>query len=279
MKYCCFFVFALLLSACGEGGGYSDGKIPSDHTEILQLNGHSVQDIFKLENESLWIIVGLSGSLTEEEMDVIIYDNPNDFGEPDQGVRGKYYVFINNSADSFYIDPVPSPPILKAGNAELATLSVGTIAVLDDDSIWRITGVDSAESSGNSFDYTLYSVNEEFLELMPQTTADLGNVSDWYLYNEDAPIGYYLEPLIEAEIIWEGVHTFYSEGLNDSVLLSDGSLWLITGSLYPESSATGEYAIKLINNVALLEDPSLGDRAETILYIQGQGIAFYVKKI
>ncbi len=116
MKFCCVFVFIFLLSACGEGGGSSDSEIPNDSSEVLYLNGHSLNDIFKLQNDSLWLIVGLStndGVISEGAKDIIIYDNPNDFGEPDQGVRGKYYVFINNSSDSFYIDPVSTSRTLK----------------------------------------------------------------------------------------------------------------------------------------------------------------------
>lgn len=280
MKFWCFFLFVFMLSACGEGGGSSDSEISSDHSEVLYLNGHVINDIFKLENDSLWIIVGLSanaGAISEGDKDIIIYNNPNDFGEPDQGVRGQYYVFINNSSDSFYIDPVPTPTVLKEGNVALTTLSVGAIAVLDDNSVWKVKGIDSSVFSvSSSFDYTLYDVNEDFPNLLSQTT---GTLSDWYLYNEDAPFGYYLEPIVDAKIIWEGVHTFYLEGESDSILLSDGSLWLITGALSPANSAIGEYSIKLIQNVELLDEPTLGVRAETIMYIQGHGTAFYVKKI
>jgi hypothetical protein len=280
MKFCYFFVFIFLLSACGEGGGSSDSEISNDHAEILYLNGHSLNDIFKLKNDSLWIIVGLStndGVISEGEKDVIIYNNPNDFGEPDQGVRGQHYVFINNSSDSFYIDPVSTPRTLKEGNVELATLALGAVAVLDDDTVWTVQGVDSSTFSGSSsFDYTLYDIDEDFPNLISQTT---GTLSDWYLYNEEAPFGYYLEPIIEARVLWEGAHTFYSEGVSDSILLSDGSLWLITGAMSPATTPSGEYSIKLIKNVELLDEPSTGVRAETIMYVQGHETTFYVKKI
>ncbi|KGJ88881.1 hypothetical protein [Colwellia psychrerythraea] len=280
MKYCCFFVFVFLLSACGEGGGSSDSEISNDYSEALYLNGHSLNDIFKLKNDSLWIIVGLStndGVISEGEKDVIIYNNPNDFGEPDQGVRGQYYVFINNSSDSFYIDPVSPPRTLQEGNVALATLALGAVVVLDDDSVWKVQGIDSSTFSGSSFfDYTLYDINEDFPNLTSQPTETL---SDWYLYNEEAPFGYYLEPVIDARIQWEGTHTFYLEGVSDSILLSDGSLWLITGTLSSAATPSGEYSIKLIKNVASLDEPSTGVRTETILYLQGHETTFYVKKI
>jgi hypothetical protein len=280
MKFCCVFVFIFLLSACGEGGGSSDSEIPNDSSEVLYLNGHSLNDIFKLQNDSLWLIVGLStndGVISEGAKDIIIYDNPNDFGEPDQGVRGKYYVFINNSSDSFYIDPVSTSRTLKEGSVELATLSLGAVAVLDDDSVWKVQGIDPSTLSGSSsFDYTLYDINEDFPNLTFQTTETL---SDWYLYNEEAPFGYYLEPIVEARILQEGIHTFYLEGVGDSILLSDGSLWLITGALSPGITTSGEYSIKLITNVELFDEPSSGVRSETILYIVGHDTSFYIKQI
>jgi hypothetical protein len=291
MKYWCFFVIFFLLPACGDKS--SNNQISSPHSELLQLNLHSVNDIFKLKNESLWIIVGISsntGTLNQEENDITIYNNPNDFGEPDQGIRGQYYVFINNSSDSFYIDPLPTPLLLTEGSVELARLSVGNVAVLGDDSVWMVTGVDFAELSdtnNNSFssslNYTVYSIKEDFPNLLPQITEDFGELSKWYLYNEEAPFGYYLEPIVEAQIIWTDVYTFNAEGVNDSILLSDGSLWLITGSLYteyiPEENPIGEYSIKLIQDINLLEEPILGDKAETIMYVQGHETAFYVKEI
>lgn len=280
MKFCCIFVFIFLLAACGEGGGSSDSEISNDSSEVLYLNGHSLNDLFKLQNDSLWLIVGIStndGVISEGDKDIIIYDNPNDFGEPDQGVRGKYYVFINNSSDSFYIDPVSTSRTLKEGNVELATLSLGAVAVLDDDSVWKVQGIDPSTLSGSSsFDYTLYDINADFPNLTFQTTETL---SDWYLYNEEAPFGYYLEPIVEARALWEGVHTFYLEGVGDSILLSDGSLWLITGALSPGTTTSGEYSIKLITNVELLGEPSSGVRAETIMYIVGHETSFYIKQI
>jgi hypothetical protein len=280
MKFCCVFVFIFLLFACGEGGGSSDSEISNDSSEVLYLNGHSLNDIFKLQNDSLWLIVGLStndGVISEGAKDIIIYDNPNDFGEPDQGVRGKYYVFINNSSDSFYIDPVSTSRTLKEGSVELATLSLGAVAVLDDDSVWKVQGIDPSTLSGSSsFDYTLYDINEDFPNLTFQATETL---SDWYLYNEEAPFGYYLEPIVEARILQEGIHTFYLEGVGDSILLSDGSLWLITGALSPGITASGEYSIKLITNVELLSEPSSGVRSETVIYIVGHNTSFYIKQI
>jgi len=283
MKSWCFFVFVFMLSACGEGGGSSDNKISSQHSEIIYLKSHSINDLIKLEDGTLWSIVGLSlgdGTLSAGEVDVIIYDNPKDFGEPNQGIKGQYYVFINNSAASFYIDPIQTPTILQQGNIELAPLSVGSVMLLDDDSIWRVNGIDYSDiNTGGIFDYTLYTVRSNFPDLTSQTAEKLGESSTWYLYNEYAPFGYYLKPLTKAKIIWQGLHTFYSEGENDSILLSDGSLWVITGALAPATTASGEYSITLIKNVSSLDEPTLGNKAETVMYIQGHETAFYVKKI
>ena len=283
MKFCYFFVFIFMLSACGEGGGSSDNKITSQHSEIIYLKSHSINDLIKLEDGTLWSIVGLSlgdGTHSAGEADVIIYDNPNDFGEPNQGVKGQYYVFINNSAASFYIDPIQTPTILQQGNIELAPLSVGSVMLLDDNSIWRVNGIDHSDTNtGDIFDYTLYNVRSNFPDLTTQTAEKLGEFSPWYLYNEYAPFGYYLEPLTRANILWQGLHTFYSEGENDSILLSDGSLWLITGALAPATTASGEYSITLIHNVSSLAEPISGEKSETVMYIQGHETAFYVKKI
>ena len=248
MRLCCFLLFILILSACGEGDS-SDNKIPPQHSEIIYLHSHSINDLIKLADGTLWSIVGLSlgdGTHSAGEADVIIYDNPNDFGEPSQGVRGKYYVFINNSAASFYIDPIQLPTVLTQGNIALAPLSVGSVMSLADDSIWRVNGIDYSEvNTGGSFDYTLYNVRSSFPDLTSQTAEALGKPSAWYLYNEYAPYGYYLKPLTKAKVIWQGLHTFYSEGENDSILLSDGSLWLITGALAPATTISGEYSITL----------------------------------
>ncbi|KGJ94977.1 hypothetical protein [Colwellia psychrerythraea] len=282
MRFGYFLICVLLLSACGEGGS-SDNKISPEHSELIYLKSHSINDLIKLDDGTLWSIVGLSlgdGTLSAGEADVIIYDNPNDFGEPNQGVKGQYYVFINNTAASFYIDPIQTPTILQQGNIALAPLSVGSVMLLDDDSIWRVDGIDYSDvNTGGIFDYTLYDVGRNFPDLTSQTTEKLGEFSDWYLYNEYAPFGYYLEPLTKATIIWQGLHTFYSEGENDSILLSDGSLWLITGAFAPATTASGEYSITLIQNVNLLDEPILGDTAETVMYIQGHETAFYLKKI
>jgi hypothetical protein len=272
-----------MLSACEESNS-SDNIIPPDHSEIIYLNSHSISDLIRLEDGTLWSIVGLSlgdGTLSAGAVDVIIYDNPNDFGEPNQGVKGQYYVFINNSAASFYIDAVQTPTLLKEGSISLAPLSVGSIMLLDDDSVWRVDGIDYSDVNSEDFlfDYTLYDVTNRFPDLTSQTTEQLGEPSSWYLYNKYAPFGYYLNPLTKAEIIWQGSHTFFSEDVNDSIRLSDGSLWLITGAFSPATTTTGTYSVSLVKNVRLLADPSVGDKAETVLYIQGHETAFYVKKI
>ena len=283
MRTWCFFVLIFLLSACGEGIGSSDNKILAQHSEIIYLNSHSINDLIKLDDGTLWSIVGLSlgdGTLSAGEVDVIIYDNPNDFGEPNSGVKGQYYVFINNSAASFYIDPIQTPSQLKQGSIALAPLSVGSVMSLDDDSIWRVNGIDYSEvNTGDIFNYTLYNVRNNFPDLTSQTAEKLGEFSAWYLYNEYAPFGYYLTPLTKAKIVWQGLHTFYSEGENDSILLSDGSIWVITGLFAPGTTTSGEYSITLIQNIGLLDEPPLGVKTETVMYIQGHETAFYVKKI
>lgn len=282
MKYVVILICIILLSACGEGGS-SDNTIPAEHSELIYLHSHSINDLIKLEDGTLWSIVGLSlgdGTLSAGEVDVTIYDNPKDFGEPNQGVKGQYYVFINNSAASFYIDSIHTPTTLKQGNITLAPLSVGSVMLLDDNSIWKVNGIDHSDINiGGSFDYTLYDVRRNFPDLTSQTAEKLGESSSWYLYNEYAPFGYYLKPLTKAKIVWQGLHTFYSESQNDSILLSDGSLWVITGAFAPETAVSGEYSITLIHGVSLLDDPTLGDRATTVMYIQGHESAFYVKQI
>lgn len=283
MRFLCFFIFTLLLSACGEGDS-SDHNISSPQSELLHLNGHTLNDIIKLSNNSLWLIVGVSadsGSLGSGEKDVIIYDTPNDFGEPDQGIRGQYYVFINNSSDSFYIDVIPTPNILKKGTAELGILSLGDIAVLDDNTVWKVEGVNGSSVSSNSnfFTYTLYDVDETFSDLINQTTDASGEITTWYLFNENVPSGYYLAPIVDADIIWQGTHTFHAEGINDSILLSDGSLWLITGDLSSSISTAGEYTIMLIQKMGPLGEPGFGYKTETIMYIQGLKSIFYIEEI
>jgi hypothetical protein len=282
MKFWYLLLFIFMLSACGEGDS-SDTKIPNQHSEIIYLNNHSINDLIKLADGTLWKIVGLSlgdGSHSGGAADVIFYDNPDDFGEPNQGVKGKYYVFINNTAASFYIDPIQSPTVLKQGRVELAPLSVGSVMLLDDNSIWKVSGIDHSDTNtGGVFDYILYNVKRSFPDLTSQTAEKLGEASSWYLYNEYAPFGYYLQPLTKAKILWQGRHTFYSEGEKDSIQLSDGSLWLITGAFTPATSPSGEYSIVLIKNVTLLADPAVGEKTETVMYIQEHETAFYVKAI
>ncbi len=104
-----------MLSACGEGAS-ADNIIPPGHSEVIFLNSHSINDLIKIEDGTLLSIVGLSlgdGTLSAGAVDVIIYDNPKDFGESNQGVKGEYYVFINNSAASFYIDPIQTSQPFK----------------------------------------------------------------------------------------------------------------------------------------------------------------------
>lgn len=281
MKLFCYFVFIFMLTAC-DGEAF-DNTIAAEHSEELYLNGHAVNDVLRLKSGSLWLIVGLSssaGAISEGVKDVIIYDNPNDFGEPDQGVKGQYFVFINESSDSFYINPIANPSILKEGDVSLGLLSLGSIAVLGDNSVWTVKGIDSPDFIDSiPFDYTLYDVKDNFPDLISDPSGASGELSDWYLFNEDAPFGYYLEPEISAKIIWEGTHNFYGEGVQDSLLLSDGSLWLITGILLSETSPNDEYTIKLIQNVDIAAEPIKGEKSTTILYIQGYESAFYVSKI
>lgn len=277
MKVWCFIVFTFLLSACNETS--SNNNISSPQEETLQLNNHTVNDILKLDDESLWLIVGLSSSdgvLSSENNDVIIYDNPDDFGVPDLGVRGEYYVFINNTADSFYIDPITPPKTLQSGVVELSSLLLDSVAVLEDNSVWSVVGVDDSETTIDSdFTYTLYEVDEDF----PDLTDGSSKTSRWYLYNEAAPFGYYLTPLVEASVVQEDLHTFYSEWVNDSILLSDGSLWLITGSIEPEIGLVGEYSIKIIKNLNNLGAPYQGEEADNVLYIPALRNTYYVKEI
>jgi hypothetical protein len=141
-----FYVLALVILLCGFGESNSfDHNISAPHFTSLQASGHSVNDIIKFNgNDDLWLIVGLSadiGTLGFSQADVIIYDNPADFAKPEQGVKGQYYVFVNNSADSFFINAIPRQKMLLQGQTDLSLIPAANIVVLEN-TVWQVKGLE-----------------------------------------------------------------------------------------------------------------------------------------
>ena len=167
MKNYYFLAFVIVLCGCGESNSF-DHNVNAPYATSLQANGHSVNDIIKFNHsDDLWLIVGLSadlGTLGFNQTDVIIYDNPNDFAEPEQGIKGQYYVFVSNSADSFYIDVIPRQKALFQGETDLTLTPAANIVVLDN-SIWQVKGVDVSQYLFNytiKYPYTLYEIDSKF---------------------------------------------------------------------------------------------------------------------
>jgi len=206
---------------------------------------------------------------------VTINENNNDFGAPNSGVEGPYYMHLEGATVSFYIEPIHGLSIISSDVLEFQRETTGSLLALTDGSLWDVVGT---HSSGQDVLHTHNIVIYSNTDMIPPLSIS-GIKSDYFMNISGQSRGFYLNPLDEVVVSIQDTVTFSRETTGDTVSLSDGSLWYITGTHSFGQDVLDTHNVSIYTNVTSISDPHGGERSGYYMYIYGASRGFFVEPL
>ena len=283
---------SLILLGCGGGGGgdstHNDDTLPSNdlkyvsswvfpYTDKIEFQRQGTGDAIALLDRSLWYITGThsSGYDVLDSHDITISESADNFSEPTSGIRSPYYMYIEESSRSFYIEPIYGLSITAIDAIEFHRENTGSLIALTNGSLWNIQGTHSSgyDVIGNH-NITIYS-NADTIPVLNTS----GVQSDYYMHISGTSRGFYIEPLDEVTISMQDTVAFHRETTGDTVSLSDGSLWFIKGTHSFGYDVLDSHNVNIYTNVTSIPNPNSGERSDYYMYISGSSRGFFVEPL
>jgi len=232
-------------------------------------------DVIALSDNSLWYITGRHSSDQDvlRSHDITIYNNGEDFTEPNGGVRSDYYMYISGSSVGFYVEPIMGLSIRARDSLEFQREKTNSLVALSDATLWDIKGTHS-----NCCDVLgMHELTVYTGPLPPLNTS--GDETDFYMYISGSSVGFYIEPLNNVMVMVQGSAVFSREQPGDNIALSDGSIWHLKGAHSAEYDVLHSHDLVIYSNVDSIRDPDIGERTSHYMYIKGSSRGFFVDRI
>lgn len=296
MKYFLIIILTLFTISCGdEGSSGSSEESNTDNTDntdntyvnnwvfpyfdTVYLASHGLGDFFTLSDYSLWWITGESNSTYSQSVginEISIHSETSSIPDPVDGYRASYFMITSDSPTNVFVEPFLNLSIFKIDNIYITSPRIGDLIAFSDDSLWLLTGDTSSmygAEVGNS-EIVIYSD----ISSIPEPVD--GHRSDFFMYIGSSNPSFFIEPLIDVNVLKKASSIFTAQKSGDVITLSDNTLWLLTGDTSSmHGVSTGKQNVTIYSETSSIPDPVIGSRSSYFMYIEGSNPSFFVEPL
>ncbi|NEV65313.1 DUF4214 domain-containing protein [Thiorhodococcus minor] len=236
----------------------------------IEFDYQSLDEIFMLSDGSMWLLKGTSeNNLPGSTKSFTIYSGTDDIPNPDYGIKTDYFMLVEDSSSTFFVEPLPQQTELLSDRIEFDYQSLDEIFMLSDGSMWLLKGTSENNLPGSTKSFTIYSGTDDI------PNPDYGIKTDYFMLVEDSSSTFFVEPLPQQTELLSDRIEFDYQSLEEIFMLSDGSMWLLKGT--SENNLPGSTkSFTIYSGTDDIPNPDYGIRTDYFMLVEDSSSTFFV---